>query len=700
MHTIDKLIQKASTLMVKGKYQEASAAYQKVLAKDPRNVTALYNRAIILHKYGNARDALKLLRQTVDLAPDFPEAHLSFASILYDLSDLESAARHYRIAATLNPRLDRAHYRLGTILESRGDQQQAALCYARCLELVADHWEYPLAAGRVLLKQGQPQPAYPHLYRAVMLNPQENACWEQFRQAFLAVPTPAIDAALTGALTQALGQETINSRGLAGMTTLVLRKDPVLQPLYRLAQVRSAESPATAPLREVLQHPLLLALLRATLIVDPELEQALTRLRQRFLQMALSEDAREMEQPACVVFLTALATACFTNEYVFAETDEETEQVEHLASRLAALSGDEAPLAPAALALLGCYRPLAQQPFASRLAGRHQGALESLVQLQVREPLHEAELRTQISPLTPIEDSVSRAVQEQYEESPYPRWRPDSVAPRAPAPLAQILHQLFPHLPPGQILSPKRLAVLVAGCGTGHHAVQTGQRFAGADVLAIDLSRASLAYACRAAQQLGATNLTFRQGDILQLHTLSEKFHHIESCGVLHHMQDPVAGWRRLLERLHRGGTMRIDLYSEIARRAVVSAREIIAAQGVADTPAAIRRFRQQVIAGELPEALGRLLRFNDFYSTSECRDLLFHRQEHRFTLLELDTIVAELGLEFLGFELPDSSYALSYRERFPNDPSLTCLPNWHRFEEENPAMFAGMYPMWFRQRS
>ena len=43
---------------------------------------------------------------------------------------------------------------------------------------------------------------------------------------------------------------------------------------------------------------------------------------------------------------------------------------------------------------------------------------------------------------------------------------------------------------------------------------------------------------------------------------------------------------------------------------------------------------------------------FNDFYSTSECRDLLFHVQEHRMTLPEIRRSSRAQGLTFLGFEV------------------------------------------------
>ena len=77
----------------------------------------------------------------------------------------------------------------------------------------------------------------------------------------------------------------------------------------------------------------------------------------------------------------------------------------------------------------------------------------------------------------------------------------------------------------------------------------------------------------------------------------------------------------------------------------------------------------------------------------SGCRDLLFHVQEHRFSLPQIEAMIGRLGLRFLGFEFPDSGATLArYRERF-KDP--LDLKSWHRFEMEFPDTFSRMYQFW-----
>jgi SAM-dependent methyltransferase len=147
--------------------------------------------------------------------------------------------------------------------------------------------------------------------------------------------------------------------------------------------------------------------------------------------------------------------------------------------------------------------------------------------------------------------------------------------------------------------------------------------------LAIDLSLSSISYAVRKTQELGITNIKYAQADILKLDDVARSFDIVESVGVLHHLAEPFTGWRILLSRLRPGGFMHLGFYSELARIHVVKAREFIAAHGYASTPEDIRRFRRDLTEQVANADLQWLSEISDFYSTSECRDLLFHVQEH-----------------------------------------------------------------------
>jgi SAM-dependent methyltransferase len=233
--------------------------------------------------------------------------------------------------------------------------------------------------------------------------------------------------------------------------------------------------------------------------------------------------------------------------------------------------------------------------------------------------------------------------------------------------------------------------ILIAGCGTGQHPIQTAQQFLGAKVLAVDLSLASLGYAKRKTAELGLTNIDYQQADIMRLGDSDKTFDIIEAGGVLHHLGDPVAGWKVLLGLLRPGGLLNLGFYSEIARKTVVDARGFIAEHGFPATAAGIRQCRQELTAEANIARFAPLLGISDFYAASACRDLLFHVQEHRYTLLQLKDIIASLGMRFIGLYL-EPGVEKAYLARFPDDKAKTKLDNWHQFETDNPATFIGMY--------
>ena len=276
--------------------------------------------------------------------------------------------------------------------------------------------------------------------------------------------------------------------------------------------------------------------------------------------------------------------------------------------------------------------------------------------------------------LTTIDDSFSKQVRQQYEENPFPRWTviPPMIRARQPE------------------KNPEKLHILIAGCGTGKQSIDMAMLYPQAKILAIDLSLTSLAYALRKTREAGIDSIEYAQADILKLGEIGRIFDRIEVIGVLHHLADPQAGWRVLLSLLRSDGEMRIGLYSETARRAIVAGRALVAQRGYATTADGIRACRQEIFRSQ-DGSLRELITLRDFYGTSGCRDLLFNVLEHRFTLPQIKAFLAEQDLLFLGFESEPDILAAFARQN-PNPAALTDLDRWHAFEIANPETFLGMY--------
>jgi SAM-dependent methyltransferase len=199
------------------------------------------------------------------------------------------------------------------------------------------------------------------------------------------------------------------------------------------------------------------------------------------------------------------------------------------------------------------------------------------------------------------------------------------------------------------------------------------------------------------AQSLGIENIEFAQADINRIGSIGRTFDFIDASGVLHHLADPWVGWQALLALLRPGGTMQVSLYSELARQNVVAGRALIAERDYRPVPEDIRRCREAIMAAEDGSILKTLTQ-GDFFTMSECRDMLFHVQEHRLSLPEIKSFIEENNLEFTGFDL-DSPILQRFAKRFPGSAERLDLECWHRFEVEAPTTFLGMYRFWVRKR-
>jgi SAM-dependent methyltransferase len=517
------------------------------------------------------------------------------------------------------------------------------------------------ARARTLVAQSAFAPALGDLVRALELAPEIDALWAQFGEAirFFNFREP-LDRRLRTLLGRALEHPAVDPGDLA-------------RPITSLALSRPADG--------VLADALLLRLLQDAIVRDVQLHELIAAARQR----ALEQRRLPLAQ------LVAIAHQCFNTEYVLAETPSEAERL--VALRSAASAADLY-----ACALYAAYRPLHTVEVPDALAARLANTdLASLAQRQIVEPLEERRLAAGIASLGEAANAVSAAVRAQYEENPYPRWLRTQTNFDA-APLGAMARELFPCADLSGVTD-GAARILVAGCGTGQNAIAAARRFSHASVLAIDFSRASLAYAQRKTRELGIANLEYVHADILALGSLGERFDLVEASGVLHHLAEPLAGWSVLVGLVKPGGFMRIGLYSERGRRAIVHAREFIARHGFAATPEGIRRARAAILGARDDPLLAAVARNEDFYSLSGCRDLVFHAQEHRFRLPQIAAMIDRLGLRFLGFEFPDSGItAARYRARFPEDRALADLANWDRYEEENPDAFARMYQFWLRK--
>jgi SAM-dependent methyltransferase len=283
------------------------------------------------------------------------------------------------------------------------------------------------------------------------------------------------------------------------------------------------------------------------------------------------------------------------------------------------------------------------------------------------------------------------------EANPYPRWVAMSGTSHG-LPLGKWLAARFSGAPAAPLPTRAVLEVLVAGCGTGQQPIELMRQFANINVLAIDLSIASLAYAARMTAVHGVQGIEYVQADLLHVAQFGRSFDVIAAAGVLHHLADLWTGWRILLGLLRPGGVMTTSLYTVRGRSDVMQVREWIEAHGYEPTPEGIRRCRQDLMALHDDWAI-RVSSSPDFCSSSACRDLLFHVHEQAVTPLEVFEFLRSEGVTLLGVSAsPGTERAFNAWTGGAHLEMARDLSRWDMFEEQHPSCFAGMLNLWMQK--
>jgi tetratricopeptide (TPR) repeat protein/SAM-dependent methyltransferase len=709
-----------------GRLDQAIEHFAKAIDLEPAFIEAQQNLGDVLSAQGRLDEAAEIYSRILRLKPDFVAAHRGLSAVLRRQGRLDDAIEHLQQAVDFTPGSAQAHNDLGIALRERGRLDEAVTRFQRALSLKQDFPEAHSNLGNALRERGQLDVAAEHLGRALRLKPGFPAALHNLALVHLAAgrheqalarileslksqevkETKALfvrclkEAPFLGAaadarplLLRALSEPWGRPSELVGSVERQIKANPAVKQLIELAAGGGRDILQTPEFGILIVDELLKCLLTSAPVSDFPLERLLTRLRSALLG-SMMEAHGQIWDALRLDFVSALARQCFINGYVFIDSEWERERVERLCSRLESFVREDAAVPVSSIVMVACYKPLHSLACADALAQTAwPDGVDAVVAQQIREPAVMRRLRATLPGIATIMDGVSLLVRRQYEENPYPSWV--KAAPGDEwATIEAYVRNLFP-LVHVDGAGGKDATILVAGCGTGQQSVETAQRFPHARVLAVDISAASLGYAMvRAA---AVSNIEYAQVDILALGTIGRSFDLIEATGVLHHLADPMAGWRVLLSILRPGGFMRLGLYSKLARREVEAARAWIAQRGYRAVPDDIRRCRQEMMRLDAGARFATITRSPDFTSTSACRDLLFHVQEHQLTLPEIERLLVDEGLVFLGFEL-ESGVLERYRNRFPQDIQMTQLDKWHLFETENPHTFGGMYQFWIQK--
>ncbi len=690
-----------------GDQESAIRHYEKALMINPDFLDAAYNLGIALNDSGFPEKAAICYKGVIEKKPDYIKAYNNIGSVLLTLGKPEEAIVYYNEAISLNPGFVEVYNNLGNAFHILMRPEESIKHYQKVIELNPTIADVYSNLGGALVDIGNNEDACLYYQKGIQLDPGDKNCWQGLADTLALSNRHTHHASFSSLLSQCLTQTGINKQNLSTTIIEYLKTDPATSNYIKsFNHLRDEQLDAiikTGDLFSFVSTPLLINFLKTLFVTDQVIETFLTQIRKSLLSLCVTNQTDETFMKKGIDFAAALAHQGFINDYVFFQTDCEIEQVELLQNRLAQSKLFQDMRACFNILVIGMYKPLYSIIKDQKLIPENtyvsRPCIAGVIKQHIVEPLEEESLKPGFDTLTKIENKTSQSVRAQYEENPYPRWI--DVPCFIPMPFSIRMKKISDSLNDDVFFIPSNPEILIAGCGTGSQALHAAAHFPSSSITAIDLSLSSLAYAARKAIEVKNKSINFFQGDILDVELLDKQFDIVECTGVLHHMKDPLQGWKNLTARLKPDGFMFIGLYSDSARRHITEARDFIKKNKYTSDPQGIRACRKKLFAQPEGSLLRSVVLTKDYYNLSTCRDLLFHVQEYCYSLPEISSILTDLGLDFIGFEFGKNAGAVlkSFKARFPENGSAAQLSLWNRYEEENPHTFSRMYQFWVRKK-
>ena len=702
--SLENLLSKAKSSAKKGNIAEAVKLYQVILSDFPKNVRAkkeLENLQTYLGKnppqekikklidFYNKEQFSNLIQLAQSILSEYPHAIIvwNILGVAYEaLGELKQAIISFKKVTELNPNYVDGYYNLGVSFQNHGNIDDAIKAYQKCISINKNHAESYINLGIALRQLGKTEDSIDVFSKILLIKPDFAEAYYHLVPSLRGIYFKKYNSDLVNIITSLLDNKTlVRPRDIIDAGLSLLKLDTKLKKYLEPDYLDGKELKPLEVIADLSKLPLLLKLMSVCPISDIDLERLLKKLRAKLI---ISIDDY-ISSSDLLAFQSALALQCFTNEYIYDKTKDEEKALLLLEETVKLDISNNNPPSAQKILTLASYKPLNSYEWSSLLLVTEE--IKDVFTRQVIEPLKEVKLGKFLPLLDNITNKVSSKVKDQYEVSPYPRWvnlrlrsKPESIS--------KVVSEINLNLFDDNIKDVKEPKILIAGCGTGEHSIGTAARFKESKVLAVDLSISSLSYAKRKTEELNVNNIDYMQADILSLERLDRQFDIVESVGVLHHMDNPVAGWTALKNCLKPGGLMRIGLYSELARKHIVKMREEINNLGLGSTEIEMKSFRNMLMKSN--KSHHRLImKSSDLYSMSTLKDLLFHIQEHRFTIKQIKECLLKLGLKFCGFET--NQIVSHFKLSNSHEEDLYNLDKWQVYEEANPRAFAEMYQFW-----
>lgn len=616
--------------------EESNIIAKNVLLQLPNDCSALNLAARTEMDKGQLSKAHALLNKALELNELDQNTQLNFGYLMLSLKDFTEAEKSFRNVLAIDSRSARAFSGIALSKLRQQDYLSAFNFYRRMIELGENS---------------------PHT-RAYFLESIEPLSADYYQED------------LEQLLISAFSWQEQDRSKLGRMAASLLTHKLGLQ-----------EDDTVLDLNQLQSDRLLLESCTHCLLPDVAVEDLLSELRKAVLtEVALTRSLRDELLPLAI----AVARYSARNDYVMMRSQEEEAELSTLTREVQAAcnaSADPEDLA-GALIVIAMYEPLYTQGFSYRLLAFDLEEWPLALQGMMHDTLYALSQEHQMQ--YELFGTGAESVLNNEVKRVHQRW--DNLAQFAKTTLYQALvHEINPACVPKRFEFDS-LNVLIVGAGSGQRACYLAACFKNLHVYAIDSDANNVAYGTLKAREFGIENVRFIRAELDSPLLSDEPFDIIEFGEAVNHLKSPriaIEAWKPLLAN---DGLIRAHFTSMRAQESIGVVSQLVGARNLSATADNIRHLRNAISKESASGLWSKLFSDERFYTGAGCKALFFNKHRHYFNLQDVNSLLAECGLEFAGFAGMKAEQAQQSNPLAPYS-----LLAWHAMDQDN-QLFADAY--------